>query len=183
MKRRSRFLPLVAVLSFASLSLPASAALTRVGTPAIQFLALGPAGMKINGTSSDLTAAEQDGVLTLTAPLANLKTGIGLRDNHLRGYLNTSKHPNATLVIERSKLKLPDDGKTVEGTANGNFTLNGKTKPLKFRYKAKRTGSDFHVQGMADVNIENHGIEQPCYLGVCVDPNIKLKVAFKLRDK
>jgi polyisoprenoid-binding protein YceI len=106
-----------------------------------------------------------------------------LRDNHLRGYLNTSKHPAAKLVVDRSKLKLPDDGKTSQGSATGDFTLNGKTKPLKFRYKAKRTGSDYHVQGMADVNIEDYGIEQPCYLGVCVEPSIKLKVSFKLRDK
>jgi polyisoprenoid-binding protein YceI len=182
MKRRSRFLPLSILLSL-SVAFAASAELSRVGTPSIQFLALGPAGMKINGTSSDLAAKEDDGKLTLTAPLTNLKTGIGLRDNHLRGYLNTSKHPNAVLVVDRSRLKLPEDGKTVEGTTTGDFTLNGKTKPLKFRYKAKRTGSDYHVQGMADVNIENHGIEQPCYLGVCVDPTIKLKVGFKLRDK
>ena len=161
----------------------ADAKLARVGAASIQFLAVGPAGMKINGTSSDLSADEADGKLTLTAPLTNLKTGIGLRDNHLRGYLNTKQHPSAKLVVDRSKLKLPEDGKTSEGSATGDFTLNGKTKPLKFRYRAKRTGSDYHVQGMADVNIEHYGIEQPCYLGVCVEPNVKLKVSFKLRDK
>ncbi|HMJ16229.1 MAG TPA: YceI family protein [Polyangiaceae bacterium] len=177
--------PILVLTVAALLSVPfaADAKLTRVGAPSIQFLAVGPAGMKINGTSSELSADESEGKLTVTVPLTNLKTGIGLRDNHLRGYLNTKQHPNAKLVVERSKLKLPEDGKTTDGSATGDFTLNGQTKPLKFRYRAKRTGSDFHVQGMADVNIEHYGIEQPCYLGVCVEPTIKLKVAFKLRDK
>jgi polyisoprenoid-binding protein YceI len=178
--RRIHLFTLAALLS---VPFAAGAKLSSIGTPSIQFLAVGPAGMKINGTSSELTASEADNKLTLTAPLTNLKTGIGLRDNHLRGYLNTKQHPSAKLVVDKTKLKLPEDGKTADGSATGDFTLNGQTKPLKFRYRAKRTGTDYHVQGMADVNIENYGIEQPCYLGVCVEPNVKLKVSFKLRDK
>ncbi len=182
MKRRSRLIPLT-IAAIVGVTLSAAASLSSIGNADVQFLALGPAGMKINGTSSELTASEADGKLTLNAPLTNLKTGIGLRDKHLKGYLHTDNHPSAKLVIDKSKLKTPTDGQTVEGSATGDFTLNGTTKPLKFKYKAKRTGSDYHVQGMADVNIKDHGIEQPCYLGVCVDPTVKLKVAFKLRDK
>jgi polyisoprenoid-binding protein YceI len=159
------------------------ATLTGIGSPEVQFLALGPAGMKINGTSNDLSVAEKDGKLLVTAPLTNLKTGIGLRDKHLRNYLHTDQHPNASLLIERDKLKLPAEGQTVENTSIGQFTLNGVTKPVKFRYKAKRMGSDYLVQGMSELNIKEFAIEQPCYLGVCVDPNVKLKVAFKAREK
>jgi polyisoprenoid-binding protein YceI len=182
MKRRSRLIP-VTIAVVAGVSLTAAASLSHVGSADVQFLALGPAGMKINGTSKELAASESGGKLTLNASLTNLKTGIGLRDKHLKGYLHTDDHPSAKLVVDRSKLKSPTDGQTVEGSATGDFTLNGTTKPLRFKYKAKRTGSDYHVQGMADVNIKDYAIEQPCYLGVCVDPNIKLKVAFKLRDK
>ena len=182
MKRRSRLIP-ITIAAIAGISLTAVASLSSVGDPDIQFLAIGPAGMKINGTSSELSASESDGKLTINAPLTNLKTGIGLRDKHLKGYLHTDNHPSAKLVVDKSKLKTPADGQTVEGSSTGDFTLNGKTKPLKFKYKAKRTGSDYHVQGMSEVNIKDYGIEQPCYLGVCVDTNVKLKVAFKLRDK
>ena len=180
--RRSRLIPITMMAVLGS-AYSAWAGLSTVGGSDVQFLALGPAGMKINGNSSELAADEKDGKLTLTAPLTNLKTGIGLRDKHLRGYLHTDSHPKATLIVDRSKLKAPAEGQTSEGTATGDFTLNGVTKPLKFKYKAKRTGSDYHVQGMSEVNIKNYGIEQPCYLGVCVDPTVKLKVAFKLRDK
>jgi polyisoprenoid-binding protein YceI len=169
-----------AALSFA---VAASAELASIGAADVQFLAIGPAGMKINGTSNKLSASESDGKLTLTAPLTNLKTGIGLRDKHLRGYLATDKHPKATLVVERSKLKEPADNQTVSGSATGQFTMHGVTKPVKFEYKAKRTGSDFHVQGRTQIDIRDFKVEVPCYLGVCVEPQIKIKAKLKLRDK
>jgi len=121
--------------------------------------------------------------VTLTAPLTGLKTGIGLRDKHLKNYLHVDKHPNATLVVDRSTLKLPSDNEVVESTATGQFTLNGVTQAVPFTYRAKRTGSDYHVQGRSEINIEKFQIERPCYLGVCVDPNVKVKVKFKVRDE
>jgi polyisoprenoid-binding protein YceI len=174
---------LLAIVAGLTVSFAASARLEDAGDVDVHFLATGPGGMKINGEGSDLKASETDGKLTIKAPLTNLKTGIGLRDKHLRNYLETSKYPDATLVIERSKLDIPENDKTSKGSATGNLTLHGVTKPLKFTYKALRTGSDYHVQGLATVDIRDYGIEVPCYLGVCVEPEVKLKVKFKLREK
>lgn len=180
--RRSILAPL-ALSVVTSFSLLASAKLESIGGSDVRFLAVGPAGMKINGKSDDLSATEKDGKVVITAPLTDLKTGIGLRDKHLRGYLETDKHPKATLSVDKGKLKLPDDKKTVRGSATGDFTMHGVTKPVKFTYKAKRTGSDYHVQGLTDIDIRDFKVEVPCYLGVCVKPDIKIKVKFKLRDK
>ena len=161
----------------------ASAKFESAGDDDVRFLALGPAGMKINGKASDLDATEKGGNIRIKVPVHDLKTGIGLRDKHLKKYIKSGSNKHAVLVVDRSKLKLPDDKKTVSGSATGSLTLAGVTKPLKFSYKAKRTGSDFHVQGRAKVDIRDHDIEVPCYLGVCVDPEVKIKVKFKLRDK
>ena len=139
--------------------------------------------MRIKGEGAGLTCSESGGKLKITVPVNNLKTGIGLRDRHLKRYLKADQHPNATLVVERSKLKLPGNDKEVEASATGDFTLNGETKPVKFSYKAARTGSDYHVQALATIDITDFKIEQPCYLRVCVDKEVKLKVKFKLRDK
>lgn len=166
-----------------AIPLGASAKFESAGDEDVRFLALGPAGMKINGKASDLTASESGGKLKIKVPVDDLKTGIGLRDKHLKKYIKSNTHKTAVLEVDRSKLKLPGDKKTVTGSATGSLTLAGVTKPLKITYKAKRTGSDFHVQGRATVDIRHHDIEVPCYLGVCVDPEIKLKVKFKLRDK
>jgi len=162
----------------------AQAAMKDIGDTDIKFLAVGPAGMKINGTSDEAKAGEKDGKITISVPVSSLKTGIGLRDKHLKGYLNADKCPNVSLSVERSKLKFPDNDKEVEGSATGDFTLNCVTKPMAFKYKAKRTGSDYHVQAFFkdDVDITKHNVEVPCYLGVCVQKDIKVKAKFKLRD-
>ncbi len=183
MKRQAR--RIIAATTFAALTLAfaAHAQFVGIGASSVQFQAVGPGGLKIDGSGGGLTVKESDAKLTVKAPLAGLQTGIGLRDKHMKKYLNVSQHPDAQLVVGRSSLKLPEDNKTVEGSATGQFTLNGKTKPVPFSYKAKRTGSDYHVQGLAEIDITEFGIEQPCYLGVCVDPKVKVKTKFKLRDK
>jgi polyisoprenoid-binding protein YceI len=61
--------------------------------------------------------------------------------------------------------------------------MHGVTKPVDFKYTAKRTGSDYHIQGLTEVDIRDFKVEVPCYLGVCVEPQIKIKVKLKLRDK
>ncbi|MCC6897518.1 MAG: YceI family protein [Polyangiaceae bacterium] len=179
-----RFLrPILSAAAALSVSWAASAALEDAGDVDVRFLATGPAGMKINGTAPSLSAKESDGKVTIKVPVTNLQTGMKLRDKHLRQYLETDKHPSATLVVDRSSLKFPENDQTARGTATGSFTLHGVTKSLEFQYKALRTGSDYHVQALATVDIRDHQVEVPCYLGVCVDPKVKLKVKLKLRDK
>lgn len=183
MTRRPLSLLFAAALAVTTFAGVADARFVGIGDYSVKFRATGPAGMKINGSSSDLSADEKDGKLTITAPLGNLKTGIDLRDEHLQRYLETSKFPNATLTVARSALTVPDNDQTHEGEATGEFTLHGVTRSTKFKYKAKRTGSDYHVDGRATVNINDFGIETPCYLGVCTQPEVKLAVHFKLRDQ
>jgi polyisoprenoid-binding protein YceI len=174
---------LISTAAALTVSLAASAKLVDAGDVDIRFQATGTAGMRIKGEGTTLTASEKDGKLKIVAPLTNLKTGIALRDRHLRKYLETDKYPDATLEVDRKKLNLPGNDKEVEASATGDFTLHGVTKPVKFSYKANRTGSDYHVQALATINITDFKIEQPCYLRVCVDEDVKLKVKFKLRDK
>lgn len=161
----------------------AHAALASIGESSVQFRASGPGGLKIDGEGSGLSAKEMGSQLVLVAPLTNLETGISLRDKHLRDAINADKHPEAKLAVERSALKFPANDQSLQGSAQGKFTLNGVTRSLSFDYKASRTGSDYHVQGLATVDITQFNLEQPCYLGVCVDKKVKLKVKFKLREQ
>lgn len=181
--RTSRRWALGLLLSASTFAVAAHAGLTTIGGSDIQFKAAGPAGLKIDGTGGGLQASESGGTVTIKAPLKSLKTGISLRDKHLKDALNVSKHSTATLTVKRSDLKFPDDKKTAKGSAKGKMTLNGTTKPLKFNYKVERTGSDYHVQGLATLDITKFNIEKPCYLGVCVNEKVDVKVKFKLRDK
>lgn len=182
MDHRLKLLSLATLTALGSVALVASARLNSIGAAEVGFLAVGPAGLKINGHSDKLSASEKDGKLSVVAPLTHLKTGISLRDGHLRHYLDTEKYSNATLSVERSKLETPADNQVAQGSAVGRFTMHGVTKPVKFRYRAKRTGSDYHVQGLTQIDIRDFGVEVPCYLGVCVHPDVKIKVKFKLRE-
>lgn len=177
---RASVLPLTAVLTLAAV---AHAGLFSIGEGEVSFLAGGPAGLKIEGTGSGISAAEEGGEVIVTASTAGLKTGISLRDSHLKDAIKAGAHPKAVLKVKRSALKFPEDKKAAESSASGTMTLAGVTKPLSFNYKVERTGSDYHVQGLTTIDITEFGLEKPCYLGVCVDKDVKVKVKFKVRDK
>lgn len=181
--RTPRRLAVGLLLSSVTFVALAHAGLNSIGSSEVGFLAVGPAGLKIEGTGSGLSAKEAGGNVTVDVPLSTLETGISLRDKHLKDALNVSKHPKATFSVARSALKFPEDGKTVEASGQGTFNLNGTSKSSEFKYKVSRTGSDYHVQGAATIDITDFKIEKPCYLGVCVDKDVKVKVKFKLRDK
>jgi polyisoprenoid-binding protein YceI len=171
------------LLSSLTLVAVAHAGVESIGDSMSSFMAVGPGGLKIEGKGKGITVKEAGGKITVSAPLKGLSTGISLRDNHLKDAIKADKYPTATLVVARSALKFPENDKTVEASAQGDFTFHGNTKKIPFQYKAKRTGSDYHVQGMATIKIDDFKMEQPCYLGVCVDKEVKVKVKFKVRDK
>ncbi len=179
MNRRSILVTLAVTL----LSVTAWAAIGDARDADLRALAIGPAGMKINCKWSDLKAEERGEKIVLTSKLTNIKTGVGLRDNHLRKYFNTDRHPNATLTVDKSKIKLPEKGKTTRGSATGQLTLNGVTAPFTFTYKVKGNGGSYQAQALGDLDIRKHKVEVPCYLGVCVEPTVKLKVKFAVSDK
>jgi polyisoprenoid-binding protein YceI len=154
-----------------------------VGTPDLGFTAVGPGGLKINGTANNLKAFEEGGKLVFKASLANIKTGIGLRDTHTKKYLGTDQWPDASLTIDKSAVKVPDDGKKSSGSVPGKFRLHGVTRDVKVAYSVERHGGDYSVDGHFGVDIEEHKIEKPCYLGVCVDTKVKVDAKFKLKQK
>ncbi len=181
--RRSLFNAAVVLFTVSSAFVASAAGeLKKIGAAQVQFFALGPAGMKINGETSDLTVKDADGKLTLITKMATFNTGIGMRDKHLNKYMETEKYPTVKLVVDKSKIKIPADQETSKGSMKGTLTLHGKTKDVSFDYQAKRMGSDYLVQGKFGVDIVNYGVEQPCYLGVCMETAVKMKASFKLRE-
>src|SRR5262245_48072365 len=137
MSRLGKLAPVLAALTFA---LTASAGAEVSGKPTVKFTAVGPGGLKIDGTGDDLTAKEDGGKLIFKASLKNLKTGIGLRDKHTQKYLDTAQWPDASLIVDKDKVKYPDKG-SVDSNATGKFKLHGVSKDVPFKYKAKKGGS------------------------------------------
>ena len=98
----------------------------------VTFQAIGrPAAIKINGTGDapkgQLTVKDQTLSGVLTFNLSSLKTGIDLRDRHMKEkYLQVDQYPEAHLTIE--KLVIPPTLFT---------DLKGEAKQIPFKGKLK----------------------------------------------
>jgi polyisoprenoid-binding protein YceI len=179
--RTSSFI--LALTSATALTTTSDAALTSIGTPAVSFSAVGPAGMTIVGTTPDLSVAENAGDIAVSVPLVHLTTGISLRDDHMRQkYLEVQTYPVAVLHVARSALTFPG-GSATAGAATGTLTLHGVTRSLPFTYSASR-GADasYSVAAKAALDMRDFNITVPSYLGVTVKPNVTLDVRFVAKE-
>jgi polyisoprenoid-binding protein YceI len=181
---RSRHL--LAVSAFVALLAPspAGAKLTKVdGANVAHFSASGPGGLKIEGSTPDVLVADDGANITVTVPLANLDTGIKLRNGHMRDkYLEVGKYPNAVLVVGRAAITVPAPGAAHTADVAGTMTIHGTTRPVTVHYSASRSGNAIQVTGNLDLNINDYKIVVPSYLGVTVKPDIKVDVKFSVND-
>lgn len=123
--------------------------------------------------------------------LAGLKTGIGLRDSHMREqYLETDKFPKAifeiTRVIEASQNKL-EDRKPVELKLEGNFTLHGVSRqvivPVTVTYikeseatRARHPGDLLHIVGTFDILLSQYNINRPQFVILKLDDRQRIDI-------
>lgn len=178
----------VIVAGVGSVTLTASAAFvssTAAGDQQVTFKTTAGMGgvmdTQIAGTGSGVTATQAGDKITFRAPVAKLETRNSLRDKHLRGYL---KEKDIVLVVDRAKLPTLADRQKKSGSVAATLSVAGTSKPTTVAYKAHRTGSDYHLEAWFTVNINDHGVETPCFAGVCVDPKVSVQVKrFKLHDR
>lgn len=177
-------------LSQGSLASPARTIDVATQDSKVEFLAVGrPSLMKIRGTGGKLKGKIElsSGSISgeLIVPLDPVKTGIELRDEHMKKkYLETEKFPEATLTI--SNLKLEQD--PLEKT----FTA----KDVPFKGKLKVHGVEQDVTGSLDItsepnridvsarvktNITAHKIDLPSYLGIKVADDVEIFADLKLK--
>jgi polyisoprenoid-binding protein YceI len=174
---------LLSLLLLAALPAAASAALKARAPAQVAFVALGPAGLRIEGKSSDLQVTDRPDALVVTVPLGKLETGISLRDHHMHEkYLETPKYPNAQLAVARGAIKFPAPGQTTEGTVPATLALHGQSKTVPVHYRATRNGNAYEVKGDLKVDFREFGIEIPNYLGATVKPPVDVNVAFVLDE-
>jgi polyisoprenoid-binding protein YceI len=179
MKRRKALWMTAAGLGAFGLSAAGHAALSSAMDSNVSFRAAGPAGMKIEGTTPDLTVGDDGANVVITVPLANLSTGIGLRDHHMREkYLEVQKYPVATLTIARAALKFPRGGEQAVADVPGTVQIHGQTRPVSVHYEAKGQGAAFDARGGFHLNMNDFGITVPVYLGVTVKPDVDVSASF-----
>lgn len=123
--------------------------------------------VNVRGTVEGVTASVQLDPNDLAAtrgqvsvPLTNLRTGIGLRDDHARGEsaLNTARFPNAVFVLGSLTGGKLTEGQTLSTTASGQFTLRGVTKTISVPVKATLTGGQVRVATQFRFNPHDFGV-------------------------
>jgi polyisoprenoid-binding protein YceI len=141
-----------------------------------------PVPGKINAVSANLNFDPKNLSKTsgkVSVNLTKLDTGIGLRDEHARGYIGADKHPNAIFTLKSiTGITNLEPGKEVKGTAVGQFDLNGITQPLSAPITLKLEGKHVNVSTAFDVTLADHKIEIPG-----ADPKVDVKVNFTLEPK
>jgi polyisoprenoid-binding protein YceI len=162
-------------------STAAYAALTSASDAKVSFGATGPAGFKLEGTTSELAVSEGAGNVVVSVQLGNLTTGISLRDHHMKEkYLEVGKYPSAVLTVARASLKLPSGGESQEADVPGVLTLHGQTRAVTVHYTAKSDGTAVAAQGRFHINMNEFGITVPSYLGVTVKPDVDVNASFRV---
>jgi polyisoprenoid-binding protein YceI len=111
----------------------------------------------------------EQNLLDFYLDLNTLKTGISLRDKHMRdNYLETKKYPFAEFtgkikesLTERS---LPE-GQAVKVTATGTFKIHGVARTIDVPGTLTRKGNTLLLQASFKVLLTDHQIEKPSLVG------------------
>ncbi len=161
---------------------------------------------KIVGVSSGLDATvmiNKDNITKspkgiVKVPIANIKTGIALRDEHLRSkdWLYAEKYPFAEFKLKgiqnASSSKL-EPGQKVKATLLGDFTVHGVTKEIKVpaeltyfeeneQTKAKMPGNLLVANAEFNIKLSDYGVEIPSMVVGKVDEAVKISVNFVASD-
>jgi hypothetical protein len=179
MRSIANFAPVLAALTFA---LTASADVPKIHQSSVSFTATGPAGLAIKGTGNKVSAEKAEGGKVLfRSSIWNMKTGMELRDGHLNDHLKADAKKTATLTISE---KVVEECKKpgCSGKAKADFSMNGATKQVDVTYDSKKDDKGkLVVNGSFKIIISDY-IKKPCYLGVCVNDEIKINVALYPKD-
>ena len=123
-------------------------------------------------------------------PVASLRTGIELRDEHLRGesWLDAKKHPHIRFEItkvEGASSLAP--GQTVEVLIHGRITIHGVTRPVKAKVKVTRSAAQgdsperLRIRGQFEIKLTDFGISVPLPVRLKVSNEILVKVDLSAR--
>lgn len=121
--------------------------------------------------------------IKLIVHLDSLDTGIGLRNSHMRNYLETDKYP---LAVFNGKIIESGNAEDLEipVKVKGNLEIHGVEKEFIIDGKIFNYGKLYKVQTDLKINLQDFKIDRPKFLFNKVDNEIeiKLNVYFNRKD-
>lgn len=114
-----------------------------------------------------------------TLPVESLKTGMELRDDHMRKRVFTTsdgKVPDIRFVSEKADCAAGSGESTCK--IAGHLSIRGTERPFSIDLKVKKAGDGYHASGDGVVKLSAFGIERPSQLGVTTTDDVSLHLAF-----
>jgi len=116
-------------------------------------------------------------------PVESLRTGMGLRDSHMRKYVFTTSDgqtPDLRFVAAKATCeKVSGNQSTCQ--VNGDLTIRGTARPFAIDLKVTEDGGAFRASGDAVVKLSAYGIPQPSQLGVSTSDEVNVRLEFAAR--
>lgn len=119
-----------------------------------------------------------------TVPVTTLRTGIRLRDEHMRKYIfETGDGELPDVVFSAKNVRCSQASpKAYTCPTSGTLSIRGTPKPIDVDLKVVKNGDGFEVSGDALITLSTYGIERPSQFGVRTDDKVKIHVEFKARS-
>lgn len=102
------------------------------------------------------------GLVDFYLDLATIRTGITLRDKHMReSFLETKEYPFAEFTGQLTII--PDFNKEgiQEIKTRGKFTIHGVTRDIEVDGTLEKTADGYHLKAKWEVRLEDHNIMRP----------------------
>jgi polyisoprenoid-binding protein YceI len=122
---------------------------------------------------------------TLQVPVASLRTGVDLRDEHLRGddWLDAERHPNGTFEITRMEgASRLEANRSVRLRIHGRFTIHGVTRNVVANARVRLVpGGSPRIEAQASFTIQltDYGVSVPLPVRLKVSNEIQIEVTLR----
>jgi polyisoprenoid-binding protein YceI len=188
------------LLMLATLAAQAPAAAAGTGDPLLQVaegtvtfeVATNIPALRVHGKSTAVRANVRAELGTrgiaiseidATVPVVSLKTGLALRDDHMRHRVFTDDHgrtPDLRFVGERFECS-PAAAQRSACRVEGTLHVRGVTRPFAIALVVKDDRGVFRVSGSGTVRLSDYGIDRPSQLGVTTADDVALTVDLVVR--
>jgi polyisoprenoid-binding protein YceI len=149
--------------------------------------------IRVHGKSNALTARAQfasgpDGMvlgqITASVPPQSFKTGLALRDEHMRKYIFTTadgETPDVRFAGERAECSKTGSKQQTTCTVNGTLVIRDTPRPFTIVLIVNDENGGFRASGDGIVKLSEYGIDQPSQLGVRTADEVRLKLELNVR--
>jgi len=137
-------------------------------------------GTRLRDSASGLRLEQLEAVV----PVASLRTGITLRDEHMRKYIFQTADgqlPDVRFSADKAECSLADTSGVYACVTSGALAIRGTRQPFAMALKVTRDADGFHVSGDGKVALSMYGIERPSQFGVRTDDEVKIHLELSAR--